>query len=138
MDWITDRIAIGNHLEARDTALLTEHGFRSALSLDGTLEEHHAAELGLSKVASYLLIDGPGNDLRVLQFALADLRKFAASHNPVLVQCHAGRSRSAMVVAAHLMETSGISASEAITQVAAKREINVTPALVALLKKLEA
>jgi protein-tyrosine phosphatase len=136
VDWITDRVAIGNYLEARDVALLKQHGFRSAISLDGTLVERQAADLGLSEVASYPLVDGPGNDLRVLRFAADDLRRLAAQ-GPVLVQCHAGRSRSAVVVAAHLMEAHGISAGEAISRVAAKREINVTPALVDLLRKLE-
>lgn len=138
MDGITDRVAIGNYLEAQDLDLLKRHGFRSALSLDGTLAGRQAAELGLSKVASYSLIDGPGNDLRILRFAVDDLRGLAASHGPVLVQCHAGRSRSAVVVAAHLMEGRGIGADEAMARVAARRDINVTPALLDLLRKLEA
>lgn len=136
MDWITDRVAIGNYLEARDATLLKEQGFRSAISLDGTLAEQQAAELGLFEVTSYSLVDGPGNDLRVLHFAVDDLRRLAAQ-GPVLVQCHAGRSRSVVVVAAYLMEAHRISAREAISRVAAKREINVTPALVDLLRKLE-
>jgi protein-tyrosine phosphatase len=138
VDWITDRVAIGNYLEARDSDLLKRHGFRSALSLDGALAEGQAAELGLSEVASYPLVDGPGNDLRVLRFAVDDLRRLAEAHGPTLVQCHAGRSRSAVVVAAHLMEACGLGAAEAIARVAAKRDINVTPALIDLLRKLEA
>lgn len=138
MDWITDRVAIGNYLEARDAAFLVQHGFRSVLSLDGTLTEEHAAQYGLAEVASYPLVDGPGNDLRVFRFAVEDLRRLAASHSPVLVQCHAGRSRSAVAVAAHLMEACGASPEEAIALVAAKREINITPALVDLLNKLGA
>ncbi len=138
MDWITDEVAIGNYLEAQDAALLKQHGFRSVLSLDGTLTEQHAARLGLSEVASYRLIDGPGNDLRVFRLAIEDLKKLAASHSPVLVQCHAGRSRSAVVVAAHLMAACGLDLEKAIALVASKREINVTSALVDLLHKLEA
>ncbi len=137
VDWITDEVAIGNYLEALDAALLKQHGFRSALSLDGTLTEQHAAQFGLSEVVSYRLVDGPGNDLRVFRFAIEDLRRLAASHSPVLVQCHAGRSRSAVVVAAHLMEARGLNPEEAIALVASKREISVTPALVDLLHKLE-
>jgi len=137
VDWITDRVAIGNYLEARDAVLLKQHGFRSAMSLDGTLAERDAAPLGLAEVASYPLIDGPGNDLRVFRFAIDDLRRLAASFSPVLVQCHAGRSRSVVVVAAYLMEATAITPEEAIALVAARREINITPALVALLHKLE-
>jgi protein-tyrosine phosphatase len=138
VDWITDDVAIGNFLEARDAALLKEHGFRSVLSLDGTLIEQDATPLGLSAVASYRLIDGPGNDLRVFRFAVEDLKRLAASHSPVLVQCHAGRSRSVVVVAAHLMGSCGLDLEKAIALVASKREINVTSALVDLLHKLEA
>jgi hypothetical protein len=53
MDWITDQVAIGNYQEAQDAALLKHNGFRSALSLDGTLAERHAAEFGLAQVVSY-------------------------------------------------------------------------------------
>jgi protein-tyrosine phosphatase len=137
LDWITDEVAIGNYLEAQDAALLKEHAFRSVLSLDGTLSGKQAAAFGLSEVASYRLIDGPGNDLRVLQFAIDDLCRLARLHPPVLVQCHAGRSRSAVVVAAYLMQVRGIEPGDAMAAVAAKREINVTPALVELLHKLD-
>ncbi len=37
VDWITEHVAIGNYLEAQDTELLRRHGFRSVLSLDGSL-----------------------------------------------------------------------------------------------------
>jgi hypothetical protein len=50
VDWITDDVAIGNFREALDAAFLKQHGFRSALSLEGTLSELHAAQLGLSEV----------------------------------------------------------------------------------------
>jgi protein-tyrosine phosphatase len=137
MDWITEQVAIGNYLEAQDADFLNHRGFRSVLSLDGSLAERHVAEFGLEEVVSYALIDGPGNDLRVFRFAVEDLRRLAASHGPVLVQCHAGRSRSAVVVAAHLMEMLGIGAAEAIAYVAARREVQITPALVDLVHKLE-
>jgi protein-tyrosine phosphatase len=137
MDWITDDVAIGNYLEAQATALLTQQAFRSVLSLDGTLTPEQAAELGLAEVASYRLIDGAGNDPRVFRFAIDDLRRLARTHAPVLVQCHAGRSRSAVVVAGYLVRMHGMEPEEAIAAVAAKREINITPALIELLYQLE-
>ena len=133
MDWITDRVAIGNYLEAQDTDLLRRHAFRSVLSLDGTL----AAEFGLAEVVPYRLVDGAGNDLRVFRLAARDLRRLARAAAPVLVHCHAGRSRSAVVVAAYLMLAEGLEPEAALAAVAAKREVNVTPALVELLYKLE-
>jgi protein-tyrosine phosphatase len=137
MDWITDQVAIGNYLEAQDAALLKQHAFRSVLSLDGTLTAKQAAEFGLAEVASHRLIDGAGNDLRVLRFAIEDLRRLAETQAPVLVQCHAGRSRSAVVVAGYLIGISGIEPEEAVAAVAAKREINVASALIELLYKLD-
>ncbi len=137
MDWITDDIAIGNYIEAQDAALLKQHAFQSVVSLDGSLSADKAVEFGLSEIASYRLIDGAGNDLRVVRFAIDDLRRLARQHAPVLVQCHAGRSRSVVVVAGYLMNARNIEPEEAIAFVAAKRDINITPALVELLHRLE-
>lgn len=137
MDWITDEVAIGNYLEAQDVELLRQHAFRSIISLDGTLSAKHATEFGLVEVAAYRFIDGAGNDLRMFRYAIDDLRRLARLHPPVLVQCRAGRSRSAVIVAAYLMYARKLEPEAAIAAVADKREINVTPALVELLHKLE-
>jgi protein-tyrosine phosphatase len=137
LDWITDEVAIGNYLKAQDAALLKQQAFRSVVNLDGTLSTKQAGEFGLAEVVAYRLIDGAGNDPRVFRYAVDDLRRLARLHPPVLVQCHAGRSRSAVVVAAYLMRSRDLEPEEAIAAVAAKREINVTPALVELLYKLE-
>src|SRR5262245_61743896 len=112
MDWITDEVAIGNYREARDAALLRQHAFRSAVSLDGTVTARDAAELGLVEVASYSLIDGAGNDLRVFRLAIDDLQRLTQTHGPVLVQCHAGRSRSAVVVAGYMMRARNVAPEE--------------------------
>jgi protein-tyrosine phosphatase len=138
VDWITPEVAIGDYLEAQDTALLKRHGFRSVVSLDGTLTAKHAAEFGLSEVASYRFIDGAGNDLRLFRLAIDDLRRLAQLEPPVMVQCHAGRSRSAVVVAAYLMHSQAIEPEEALAAIAARREISASPALVELLHQLEA
>jgi protein-tyrosine phosphatase len=136
MDWITEEVAIGNYLEAQDVTLLEQHGFRSVLSLDGTLSGKRAAGFGLSEVASYRLIDGAGNDLRVFRFAIDDLLRLVRLHPPVLVQCHARRSRSASIVAGYLMHVHKVDPEQAMASVAARREINVSPPLAELLHKL--
>ena len=137
MDWITDDIAIGNYLDARDAALLQRHAFRSVVSLDGTFSAADAAGFGLSEVACYRLIDGAGNDPRVFGLAVDDLQRLASSQCPVLVQCHAGRSRSVAVVAAYLIRAKGMAVEQALAHVASKRPSNVTPALVKLLRKVQ-
>lgn len=112
--------------------------FRSMVSLDGSLTEEHTAEFGLAEAATYRLIDGAGNDPRVFRHAVDvdDLRRLARLQPPVLVQCHAGRSRSAVVVAAYLMHVRKLEPEQAVAAVAAKRQINVTPALVQLPRRL--
>ena len=134
MDWITDEIAIGNYREAGDRMFLATQGIRSILSLDGTLSALHAESLGLVEVAGYCLIDGGGNDARVFRLAVEDLRRMLGVAPPVLVHCHAGRSRSAVVVAAYLIRALHLEPPEAIARVASRRAINITPELIALLE----
>jgi protein-tyrosine phosphatase len=136
VDWINNEVAIGNYLEAQDAALLKQHGLRSVLSLDGTLTANQATTLELSEIASYRLLDGAGNDLRLFRVAVEDLGRLAASHPPVLVQCHAGRSRSVAVVAGYLMQRFEMEAEEAVAVIAARREINLAGALMELLYRL--
>ncbi len=129
MDWITDTIAIGNYLEAQDEQLLKGQSIASVLSLDGTLRGVDAGALGLREIEIVPLEDRPGNDSCLFRRAIDALARLTREAPPVLVQCHAGRSRSVIVVAGHLAHALGIDAEEAIAQVAAKREIAVTPGL---------
>jgi protein-tyrosine phosphatase len=136
MDWITDEVAIGNYLEAQDTALLRASRFRSVLSLDGTLTPGQAADLGVEEVVVIRLLDGPGNDLFTFRRAVAAVTELVENRSPVLVQCHAGRSRSAVVVAGYLVRALGLDPEEALAQVSARREICVTRGLEELLDRL--
>ena len=72
------------------------------------------------------LIDGAGNRPEVFLRAVKTLKRFRANHAPVLVHCHAGRSRSAVVVASHLMRDCGLSLGEAMGTISKKREVIVT------------
>ncbi len=136
MDWITDKIAIGNYVEAQDAALLKEHGFKSAVSLDGTLSPKQAPEFGMSEIVICRMIDGAGNDLRAFRLVVGDLRRLVKQQPPVFVQCHAGRSRSVAVVAGYLMLTEKLNPDDAVALVASKREIKIASELVDLLFKL--
>lgn len=136
MDWITETVAIGNYLEARDKALLQEAGIDAVLSLDRTLQGKQPAELGLQAIEVVPLEDAPGNDVRLFHRAVEALVRLSLQ-GKVLVQCHAGRSRSVVVVAGFLMKTTGIDAEEALTLVAAKREVAVTAGVERLLDSLE-
>ena len=133
MNWITDQIAIGNYLDAQDLELLQREGISSILSLDGTLAGRNPSELGVKKIAVIKLVDGPGNSRDTFFRALESLSRFVSGSPPVLVQCHAGRSRSAVVVAGHFIKTRGIQPDEALRLVEAKRELEVTPGLDSIL-----
>lgn len=136
MDWVTDQIAIGNYLEAQDAALLKAQGIRSALSLDGVLRGTDPKSLGLDDIEVVPLDDGPGNDERTFLRAVSALGRLAREAPPVLVQCHAGRSRSVVVVAGHLVRSLKIEPDEALARVAAKRETAITAGLLPLLDLL--
>jgi predicted protein tyrosine phosphatase len=129
MDWITDRIAIGNYLDAQDKENLQKEGIASIVSLDGSLAGRSPAELGVRKIAVVRLQDGPGNDPATFLKAVNSVARFVGETAPVLVQCHAGRSRSAVVVAGFFIKTRGIQPDEALRLVAEKRELQVTPGM---------
>ena len=133
MDWITDQIAIGNYLDAQDVELLRREGIASILCLDGSLAGRAPADLGVRKIAVVKLTDGPGNDRDTFFRAVDALSRFVGEWPPVLVQCHAGRSRSPVIVAGHFIRTRGVQPPEALRLVAAKRELQVTPGLDSML-----
>jgi protein-tyrosine phosphatase len=136
MDWITESIAIGNYLDAQDGELLRREAIGSVLGLTGALEGVEASVLGVKHIRLVPLADGPGNDLRTFRLALGVLGELLAQAPPVLVHCHAGRSRSVVLVAGHLMATRGLGADEALALIASKRETAVSPALLRLLDEL--
>jgi protein-tyrosine phosphatase len=136
MNWITDVVAIGARSEAQDAAVLRAAGIRSILSLDGTLSEDKATELGLVEIVSVPLRDGSGNELRVFRLAVESLTRLAASQAPVLVQCQYGRSRSPAVVAGYLMRVQGLDPLQARALVASKRDISISAALLPFLFQL--
>jgi protein-tyrosine phosphatase len=137
MDWVADGIAIGNYLEAQDFSLLQREGIRSVLSLDGTMRGRDPAKLGLKEIEVVPLDDGPGNDPRLFRRAVDALGSLCRDSGPVLVHCHAGRSRSAVVVAGHLMQMLGLDAKQALARVGDRRELAVTAGLERLLDCLD-
>ncbi|EEF60449.1 dual specificity protein phosphatase family protein [Pedosphaera parvula] len=133
MDWITDKIAIGNSLDAKNVELLKKEGVKSILSLDGTPAGIEPKELGVKRIVIRKLQDGLQNQPAEFLDAVNELKRLVVETGPVLVQCRAGRSRSVILVAAYFMRSLGISAREAIAKVAAKRKPGITPGIEKLL-----
>ncbi len=133
MNWITETIAIGNYLEAQDADLLRGEGIGSILSLDGSLQGRAPLELGVKAIRVIQLHDGPGNDPSRFLAAVDAVAHLLGKAPPLLVQCHAGRSRSVVVVAGHLVKARRRTPDEALRLVASKREAQVTPGMADLL-----
>jgi protein-tyrosine phosphatase len=134
LDWIEQGIAIGNYLEAKDKELLGREGIKSVLSLDGTLAGESPDSLGLQAIEVVRLNDGPGNDKRLMILAVTCLAKLVVEAPPVLVQCHAGRSRSIVVVAGYIMRRNGLSLEEALKHVCSRRESSISLGLIEFLE----
>jgi hypothetical protein len=129
VDSITDRIWIGNHVEAGDRAALAKAGIRSVLCLDGCMAPTKPADLGLERIEVVELIDGAGNPPERFLRAVRLLRDLAAAHAPVLVHCHAGQSRSAAVVCKFFMQEEGNSIAEAMRRISSKRRVAIVAGL---------
>ena len=128
MDSITDKIWIGNYIDAKNQSALAETGIRSILCLDGCLSGATAAEVGVERVEVVELIDGAGNPPETFLRAVWLLRELVLRHAPVLVHCHAGQSRSAAVVCKLFMQQ-GDSLSEAMRRITAKRRVAIIAGL---------
>ncbi len=126
MDWITDQIAIGNFLDAEslpdvvDAVLcLREDCCDSRTDVDALCIP---------------LQDGPGNNPCDIHDALDFIAEVVAAGQRILVHCHAGRSRSVVVVARHLMQSRGLTSQAALALIAAKREVYLSPGIEELLR----
>jgi hypothetical protein len=129
MDSITDKIWIGNYLEAKDRAALASAGIRSILCLDGCIAGMEAEELGVERVEVVELIDGSGNPPEKFLRSVRLLRDLIAQHAPVLVHCHAGQSRSAAVVCKFFMQEEGNSLADAMRRITCKRRVAIIAGL---------
>ena len=108
------------------------------LSLERVVaESDYPSNLGVRQIRVRELVDGPGNTPDEFVKAVAILSTLVQEAPPVLVQCHAGQSRSVAVVAGYLMKHEGMSEDSALVSIAEKREgVAVQPALIDLLSYL--
>ena len=134
MDWITDTIGIGNYVDARNSDLRRAEGIRSIICLDAELADPNESDLDLDAIELYGLMDGPGNDPEIFRRAVKMVGELARDCPKLLVHCRAGRSRSVVVVAGHLMQANGWVSQQAIDYIAGRREIALTPGIEGLLR----
>ena len=127
MTFITDTIAIGNFIDAEDRANREAAGIRSILCLNGLLQGCKPEDCGVEALTCFKLRDGPGNDPWLFDRAVRIVGEYALKHPRLLVHCHAGRSRSVMVVASHLVSQNAWDLRQALAFIHAKRPEIVLP-----------
>ena len=121
MTFITDTIAIGNFIDAQDHAALQEAGIRSILCLNGLLSGLQPDDLGVEAMTCFNFTDGSGNDPQLFERAVKIVGQYAKQNPKLLVHCHAGKSRSVMVVASHLVRQHQWDLRQALEFIRAKR-----------------
>ena len=121
MTFITDTIAIGNFMDAQDHAALQEAGIRSILCLNGLLSGLQPDDLGVEAMTCFNFTDGSGNNPQLFERAVKIVGRYAQQNPKLLVHCHAGKSRSVMVVASHLVRQHQWDLREALEFIQAKR-----------------
>ena len=122
------------YLDTENTELRESSGIRSMICLNGARRGVAAPSLHPEALDNYDLKDGPGNDPEIFRRAVESVGYLTRRHPKLLVQCHAGRSRSVVVVAAYLMQVRGWSAEQGLAFVASKREIALTSGIELLLR----
>jgi hypothetical protein len=127
MTFITDTIAIGNFIDAEDRAIREAAGIRSILCLNGLLQGCKPSDCGVEALTCFDLTDGSGNDPWIFDRAVRIVGHYALQHPKLLVHCHAGRSRSVMVVASHLVRQNAWDLRQALAYIHAKRPEIVLP-----------
>lgn len=143
MDFVNDRIAIGNRREAEDLSSLQEMGITAVLNVAWDLDISygpgdggaHTFPMEYHKVG---LIDGEGNEPATLLAAALVLSQLLRRHKRVFVHCHAGVSRSPTVVSLYLADAEDISFDQALERVRSARP-TASPhgALIRLVKQLD-
>ncbi|MBG88697.1 MAG: hypothetical protein CMO80_17595 [Verrucomicrobiales bacterium] len=124
MDWISDSVAIGNYLDARNVELLRTAGIRSTLCLDGCLRDTVPDNLGLKRIKAVELIDDTGNSPEVFRRAVSVCGELISDYAPTLIHCHAGQSRSAAVLCRYFMDQGDL-LGEAMKRISSKPRVEI-------------
>jgi protein-tyrosine phosphatase len=97
MDWITDSIAVGNYVDARN---LKEGEVDAVLCLIKNCCNVDETKFDVEVIP---LADATGNDRRLFNDCVDIIDDVVSSGDKILVHCHAGRSRSVCITARYFM-----------------------------------
>lgn len=128
MDWITDNIAIGNFVDAKQVK--TGEVDAILCLIDNCCTEDNDD----FDIVVIPLVDAAGNSKRKFKDATDYIDDVVSSGEKILVHCHAGRSRSVCIVARYFMIKDRLTSVQALAKIEAKREIYLSPGIEEILK----
>lgn len=118
---------LGHAGDGRDYRRILDTGIQAVVQLAA---EEQVLELPRDLIyCRFPLVDGPGNDWKVLQLAITTVANLLEKKVPALVVCGAGLSRSPAIAAAALALVFQQSADECLKQVAEHSPADVAPAM---------
>src|ERR1022692_1012509 len=125
---------LGNAGDERDCQRILETGIQAVVQLAA---EEPVLELPRDLVyCRFPLVDGPGNDWKLLQLAVTTVANLLEKKVLTLVVCGAGQSRSPAIAAAAISLVFQQPADECLKQVAEHFPADVAPALWEEIKKV--
>lgn len=123
MDWITPSVALGGIV---DLPTAVRYPVTAVLSLVVVPSGEVPPDIDHLVVP---LADGAGNHPSDVKRAVRFACDFLRDEEPLFIHCHAGRSRSVVVLAMALMRQHRISRAEAMNLIARRRQIGLTPGI---------
>lgn len=124
MDWITQSAALGSIDDLADAVAFPVVGVLSLIQLPQGLSVPPEIDHLVVPLA-----DGSANDSSDIRRAVAFACDFLRDDEPLFVHCHAGRSRSVVIMAMALMRHLEIPRSTALAMIGRKRAIALTPGI---------
>ena len=137
---ITESIYVSHWIPSHNPDFLKAFGIKSILCLDGKLKPEWAPALGVQKISTLDIPDGPAFTVQHLSQAVTLLDGLVAHHAPVLVCCHAGQSRSPAIVIGYIAIKTHLSLKESYALVrkerAPERQIKIWPSMQEALRRM--
>ncbi len=118
---------LGHAGDAENFAAILDSGIQAVVQLAA---EEPAPQTPRDLIfCRFPLVDGPGNDPKLLRLALATLSNLVRRRIPTLVTCGGGLSRSPALAAAAMALTFQIPADECLKKIAEEHSADVVPGL---------
>ena len=118
---------IGNAGDVRCVQILIDHGIQAVVDLAA-----NEPVASLPREFVYLrfpLLDGEGNDPRILRAAVNSVVELLLQNIPTLVACSAGMSRSPAITAAAIATLTGRDPNDCLNECVASGPADVSPSL---------